>query len=490
LLEVVPPTCERIDVGKIPGQTKVSQEEICRLLIQKAQQGLRVVRLKGGDPVVFGRVGEEAEALAQANIPFEIIPGITAASGAAAVAKIPLTHRGIASAVTLVTVHEDPNKGNTSLNWNALAQSGTLAFYMAGGRTREVADQLLQSGLSTQTPVVLVQNATLPNERIIRGNLDDVIKGSLNETPGGPFVLIVGEVAGFGRISPPLHTGEEAGGEVLKGMTVVVTHPLSHEPDIFISRLKNLGFQVLHCPAIEIAPADDPQPLLKALHRLGEYDWILFTSKNAVDVVMNHFQENRRDARHFGKCRIGVVGTATADRLREYSIYPDLIPAEATGKGLAQVLINYGEVAGKRFLFPSSEIAREELPTLLTQAGGTVTRITAYRTIAYRGEWEVPLLSLPLEETASSPYPKGEVKKMVVCFASPSAVTFFKQKIGEEDFNQLAATSPFISIGPTTTAALNNVGVENIKQAKVSSYEGMVEVVVEIGFGQSSEVIS
>lgn len=456
LLGEVPASSIRIDVGKIPGHTKVPQEEINRILIDHASRGLRVVRLKGGDPVIFGRVGEEASALAEAGIPFEIIPGVTAASGAAAAAGIPLTHRGSASAVTLATVHEDPSKEDSLLDWAALARSGTLAFYMAGGRTREVGSRLIHSGMDPNTPIVMVHNATLPDAHILGGTLASLAGGDLQPDRGVPFVLVVGEVAG---LAPPIERLSP-----LAGISVVLTHGLSDEPDPLMERLSLSGAEVLACPCIEIIPPDDLSPLEERLRHLKNYDWILFTSRNAVDAVVSILTRKRWDARQFGDCRIAAVGAATARKLEKNRLYADLIPPESMGRALAQSLLDRGEVAGKRFLFPASEIAREELPSLLQEAGGSVDRITAYRTVTYREEW--PCI--------------GRLKSMTpsaICFSSPSAARGFLEKLGDAEFRRVTGQAVSFSIGKTTTAALKDLGIERIQQAEMPSMENLFEAI-------------
>jgi uroporphyrinogen III methyltransferase/synthase len=465
LLDHVPSECEQIDVGKIPGHAKVGQDEINRILVDRALAGRSVVRLKGGDPVVFGRVGEEASALAAAGIPFEIIPGVTAASAAAAVAGIPLTHRGIASSVTLATVHEDPSKLDSLHDWEALARGGTLAFYMPGGRTLEAGAKLIEAGLPPGCPVAVVQAAAMPNEGFHRCTLEALAKGEGIPEKGIPFVLLIGEVA---NLSTPVHRRRP-----LLGRTIVLTHPASRESDACRERLPLLGAEILECPAIDVIPPEDPKPLRDCLQKLPDYAWILFTSKHAVEAVFEELRLMGRDGRSFGACQIGVAGSATARRLEEYGILADLIPQESSGRGLAKALIERGSLQGKRFLFPASEIAREELPEKLSAEGGAVDRVTAYRTVTFQGEW-------PFHDRVLS----GKVDAL--CFASPSAVTGFREKVGMEGFERLFSDSTVFSIGPTTSTALRHLGAKTLREAGVASFAGLVEALLA-EFGASEE---
>ncbi|MCG3197548.1 MAG: Siroheme synthase [bacterium] len=469
LLDEVPPTAERVDVGKSPGHDGIQQPEINRILIEKASAGLRVARLKGGDPAVFGRVGEEACALADAGVPFEIIPGVTAASAAAASLGIPLTHRGLASSVTFATIHEDPSKPNSQIDWNALAHSGTLAFYMAGGRTAEAARRLIAGGMSPECPTAIILTASAPEERILEGTLAGLAQGIGSPEKGIPFVLLVGEVL---SLAAPRERRLP-----LLGRRIAITHPPTPPSDPLREELPLLGAHLLDCPCIAILPPEEDSAIREAAREIGTYDWVLFTSKNAVDFFFQRLFEEGLDSRAFGSCRIGVVGDATSRRLSEFSLFPDLIPAEATGRALAKALIEQGKVRGGRFLLPCSEIAREELAGQLSEAGGLVDRVIAYRTVAHAGEWSA-------EEQLRS----GAVD--AITFASPSALKGFRERLGAEMASRLLRSSKVFSIGPTTAAALQAMGIEAIHEAKTASLAGILESILEVFRTDSTQGVS
>lgn len=451
--------CELVDVGKIPGQTRIPQDFINTILIEKASRGLHVVRLKGGDPSIFGRVGEEASALAEAGIPFEIIPGVTAASGAAAAAGIPLTQRGLSSCVSLITVHEDPGKGGIGLDWRVLAQSGSLALYMAGGKTREVGQGLIEAGLPPATPVILVQNATLPDEKKWIGSLLQLSEGHILPAPGAPFIVLVGSVAGLAL--PDLKR------QPLSGKSVVLTGPLSSEKEGLPGMLRLYGAEILFCPSIEIVPPEDARPLEEAIRNLNLYDWILFTSRNTVDFFFECLRGLGFDARKIGHCRIASVGVTTSKHLMKQGIRPDLVPAvESTGACLARELIAGETVRDRRFLFPCSEIAGVDMSDLLTQAGAQVDRLTAYRTITRRSDW--PCRRRLIESGCDG-----------LSFASPSAVDGFWEILGADHASRICRAGQVFSIGPTTTRSLAEHGVEKVHQAPRSSPEGMLSIILE-----------
>lgn len=458
LLEEVPARAERVDVGKSPGHEGIKQAEINRILIARAAAGCRVARLKGGDPVIFGRVGEEALALAEAGIPFEIIPGVTAASAAAAALGVPLTHRGIASSATFATIHEDPAKPNSQIHWNALAQTGTLAFYMAGGKTADAARRLIASGMSPGCPTATVLAASGPEERILHGTLQSLSDNIDTPEKGVPFILLVGEVL---RMAAPPERRLP-----LWGRCIALTHPIGDPQDPLREELRLLGAKVLECPSIDILPSQG-DALSAAIREPASSDWVLFTSKNSVEFFFKGLFAEGFDARALGGRRIGAVGGATARRLSEHGLCSDLVSPEATGRGLARALIEQGAVRGKRFLLPCSDIAGEDLAEGLRAAGGAVERVIAYRTVTYAGEWVG-------EERLRS----GVVDALT--FASPSALRGFRERLGQDVSMRLLGSAKIFSIGPTTTAALREAGVEEVHEAETASLAGILESILEI----------
>lgn len=457
LLDEVPPTAERIDVGKHPGCPKVSQAEIHEILIRKAREGKRVVRLKGGDPGIFGRVGEEISALEEAGIPFEVIPGVTAGVAAAAAARIPLTSRDSASSVTFVTGHEDPSKGDSQLDWEELARAGTLVVYMIGQHLSEICEKLIDAGRSPSTPTLLVREAAHPTESITRSTLGEIEKSQEVFAPGFPAVLIIGEVGRRGRpsmIELPL-----------REKTVVLTHP-AETGDILRSNLTRWGARVVLCPSIQIEAIEDISALRRSLSDVSLYDWILFTSKNAVQVVRDLFEMEEWDPRRFGKVKIASVGKGTSRVLEEWGLRVDLAPSQSTAEDLYTELDRHQEVMGKRFLFPCSEIARDSLEESLRGAGGSVDRVTAYRTVTSKDIWDPgdPLHNLEIDG---------------ICFTSSSTVRGFHERVGEEFFQALSLRARVFSIGPKTSGTLKQFGVHAYLEPEVSDFEGLSNLILK-----------
>ncbi len=456
LLEEAPSTAERIDVGKHPGSPKVPQEEIQKILVRKAKEGMHVVRLKGGDPGMFGRAGEEVAALQDAGVAFEIIPGITAGIAAAAAAGIPLTHRNIASSVTFVTGHEDPTKTNAHLDWDQLAKAGTLVFYMIGKHLSEISERLIAMGRPASTPAMIVREATHPTEHMTQTTLGDLRNHHENFRPGYPAVLIVGEV---GRIRECSRAHLP-----LQNKTIILTHP-AEISDPLRTHLVQWGARVILCPSIQIRPMKDLSPLKSAFERMDHYHWILFTSKNAVRVVRDHFAAEGWDTRHFGNTRIASVGRSTARHLEEWGIVPDLIPPKSTAADLFAHLMKTQKIQGQRFLFPCSEIARGDLGELIVEAGGEFDRIPCYRTSTSSVEWN---LTQPLEDLMIDG----------VSFTSSSTVRGFRERVGEQSFNRLVTRSKIFSIGPKTSETLQQLGPENIHESGESDFEGLANLIL------------
>ncbi|MCA9423567.1 MAG: uroporphyrinogen-III C-methyltransferase [Candidatus Omnitrophica bacterium] len=455
LLDEVPAGAERIDVGKHPGKAKVPQEKIQEILIAKAREGKRVVRLKGGDPGIFGRVGEEIEALQDAGIPFEVVPGVTAGIAAAAAAGIPLTHRDIASSVTFVTGHEDPEREDSHLDWGEMARAGTLVFYMIGKHLPDIGERLIESGRPEATPALIVREASYPTQSIALTTLAELRDNPEVLQPGYPAVLIVGEVATMrSHVQNSLP---------LRDKLFVLTHPAEAD-DPLQTRLSQWGAGVLLCPSIRIDPVEESTDLIKKLTHMEDYDWVLFTSKNAVRAVREIFQELGWDIRRFGNVKIAAVGQATSRLLEDWGIVPDLVPENFTAEDLFRQLESEGEVEGRSFLFPCSEIARETLEKSILAGGGEFDRVTAYRTVAIEEPWhpDIPLSELSIDG---------------ICFTSSSTVRGFRARIGSEAFQVLANSTPMYSIGPKTSQTLAEIGARDIRESEVSDLEGLSDYI-------------
>lgn len=365
---------ELIDVGKIPGKRINRQEDINRLLVELGSAGKSVVRLKGGDPFVFGRGGEEAEALAEAGVAFQIVPGITSAIAAPAYAGIPLTHRKVASSFTVVTGSEDPGKPDTSVDWEALAKSSdTLAVLMGQSNLRTIADSLIRYGRKPETPVALVQWGTEPYQRTLTGTLADIADRAEATGIGAPAVTIIGDVVSLREAIQWFDNRPLFGKRVLITRTRTQASALS---DMLTQR----GAQPIELPTIEIRPCDDHTALDEALNDLRRYDWAIFSSANAVDIVFDRLRTLGLDARALGGVRIAAIGPATRRRLGERGIVADFMPSSFFAESAVSELKAF-DLKGKDILLPQAEIARDVLRDGLSELGASVNAIPVYRTL-------------------------------------------------------------------------------------------------------------
>ena len=442
-------------VGKRGGEPSVKQEEINALLLRLARDGKHVVRLKGGDPFVFGRGGEEAHVLAAEQIPFEIVPGVTAAIAAAAYAGIPVTHRGAATSVTLVTGHEDPARDVSGTDWSALARTGgTLVLYMGVKRLPEVASRLMDGGLAPGTPAAIVEWGTYPRQRVVEGTLGTIAARAKAEGIAAPAITVIGEVV---RLRQALAWFDR---RPLFGKRIVVTRARP-QASALSARLRELGADVIEVPAIRIVPVD-PAPLRHSLGRLGEYGWVIFTSRNAVRIVWDEMHALGLDARALAGARIGVVGEATASALREHGIEADLRPERSLSEGLVDALRHRPDVRGARVLFPRAAAARALLPDELRGMGAQVDEVEIYRTEPDTSG--AAALAVELERGAID----------LLTFSSGSTVRFFVDAVGAERARRV----PAVSIGPITSDAARAAGIQVVGEATEPSIDGLVDAVL------------
>ena len=363
-----------IDVGKIPGKRINRQEDINSLLVKLGTAGKKVVRLKGGDPFVFGRGGEEAEALAKAGVPFEIVPGVTSAIAAPAYAGIPLTHRKLASSFTVVTGSEDPSKPNSAIDWEVLAKSSdTLAILMGQSNLRSIADALMKYGRAPDTLVAIVQWGTEPYQRTLVGTLSDIANRAAATGIGAPAVTVVGDVVRLREIIRWFDNRPLFGKRVLVTRTRTQASTLS-------DRLTQMGAQPLELPTIEIQPMADYSDLDKALGEATTYDWMVFSSANAVDVVFDRLGALGLDARVLHNTQIAAIGPATRRRLSGRGIITDFMPTSFVAEAAVSELGGLG-INGMRVLLPQAEIARDVLRQGLSELGASVDAIPVYRTV-------------------------------------------------------------------------------------------------------------
>ena len=441
LLELAPATAELIDVGKAPGRVAMDQDGINEVLVDRGKRGLAVVRLKGGDPFVFGRGGEEAEVLAAAGIEFEVVPGITSAIAAPAYAGIPVTHRGLSTHFTVVTGHEDPEKGTTDTDWDALARAGgTLVILMGAGRLAEITDRLLASGRSADTPVAAVRWGTRAEQRTIRATLATIADAGVQ----APSAIVVGPVAGLELAwfeSRPLF-----------GRTVVVTRAREQASELR-RRLEALGAEVLELPTIRLEPIEVTVP------DLTDYAWLVFTSSNGVRAFFAALRRSDRDARALGSARVAAIGPGTAAELEAAGVVPDLLPEEAVGESLVNVFPD--PAPGARVLLARAEQAREVVPEGLAARGYVVDVVAVYRTVPSEPRPE------DLERIRN-----GAVDALT--FTSSSTVTNFLAAVGP-----LPVPAPLvISIGPITSATAVEQGLRVDVEAEPHTIDALVDAVV------------
>ncbi|MBS10244.1 MAG: uroporphyrinogen-III C-methyltransferase [Gemmatimonadetes bacterium] len=454
LVEEVPADCERIYVGKRAGFKAKSQEETNDLLVDRVRNGKRAVRLKGGDPYVFGRGGEEAIALMEAGLDFEVVPGVTSGFAAPAYAGIPVTHRGVSPQVTLVTGHEDPTKPNTQVDWEALGKAGgTLVVYM-GVRKRELyAKRLMAGGLKACTPVAAIQWGTRPEQRIARGTL-----GALHELDiANPAAIVIGDVAGMQL--------EWFSSRPLAGETVVVTRTRSQSSDL-VRLLRESGAEVLEVPTIEIVDPASWTEVDSAIDQISEYAWLVFASPNSVDRFLGRLVDRKGDIRALGTIRIAAVGPATADRVASFGVCVERVPDDHRAEGLAEDLLGVLE-AGERVLYPRAEAGRNIVPDALRDAGYDVRDCVVYRTVRPDSVPQVVLDRL------------REDKVTLTTFTSSSTVKHFAELMDSASLSDRNVKIPAASIGPMTSETAKALGFTVVAEASPDdiSVSGLVEAI-------------
>lgn len=381
LLSQAPSAAQWVYAGKGPGDRTMTQAEIDALLVEKTREGLIVVRLKGGDPFVFGRGGEEALALARAGLAFEIVPGVTSAVAVAAYAGIPLTHRSIASSFAVITGREDPAKEWSHVAWDRLVGGAdTLVVLMGAESLPETAAKLVRHGLSPHTPVAVVQWGTEPRQRTVTGDLTDIAEKVREANIGAPAIIIVGQVV---RLREELRWFDN---KPLFGKRILVTRS-REQAGALSARLEQYGAQPVELPTIDIRPPKDWGPLDAAVAQLSKYQWAIFTSINPVEMLWQRLRAAGHDGRAFAGVSICAIGPATAQALRARGLEPDFVPERYSSEGLLKEL-GAERVRGTRILVPRSDVASEALVTGLADAGATVDQVPAYRTAVPEGSKE------------------------------------------------------------------------------------------------------
>lgn len=459
LLKYTPKNTEVIYVGKKGGDHTLSQDGINALIVEKAKNGLTVTRLKGGDPFIFGRGGEEAEELIKAGIPFEIVPGVTSAIAAPAYAGIPLTHRKFTSTVAFVTGHENPEKKESSIDWESLAKGiGTIVFLMGVKNLPHITRQLIENGKPSDTPVALVRWGTTPGQATVTGTLDTIVERVKAAGLTSPSIIIVGDVV---KLREKMKWFEN---RPLMGKKIVVTRAREQASDL-VKRLSELGAECLECPTIKVVPPDDLKPLDAAIENISSFDWLVFTSVNGVNFFFERLFEKNRDSRDLNM-RTACIGPVTAKKLFDFGINTDILPESYRAESVVDAF-KAEDIKGKKILLPRAAEARPVLPVELRKMGAHVDEVTAYRTNEVHENADVLLQRLE-EKTID-----------LVTFTSSSTVKNFKALIPPEKFDHMMKGVIVASIGPITTDTARDFGFDVRISAKSFTIPGLCEAILK-----------
>ena len=447
LLDLAPPSAERIYVGKKKSEHACSQDEICQMMIDRARRGLTVVRLKGGDPFIFGRGGEEIDALFEAGIPFEVVPGVNAALGIAAYSGVPLTHREHTSAVTFVTGH-DPDQ----IDWGRVGASETVVIFMGLTAFGEIARRLIRNGRSPSTPAMAVRWGTRSEQETIVGALENLPERITSRGMKPPATIIIGEVVAlrerfnwFERLP-------------LFGQRIVITRDHSQAGDLS-RRLRMLGAEAIEMPTIAVQPAQDPGPLLAAIERLESYDWLIFTSANGVRFFLDALAASPRDLRAL-RARICAIGPSTRRSIEAAHLKVDLMPAEYVAESLVAAFAGE-DLSGKRILLPRAAVARDVVPEELTRRGAHVDVVEAYRTV------------IPDDAATRAQSVFGGHRPHWIVFTSSSTIRNFLAVAPKDALHGIRIAS----IGPVTSETARSYGLEPEIQAESFTIDGLVEAI-------------
>jgi len=448
LLSIAPPHAERVYVGKKKSDHEFTQDEICAMLIERARRGLTVVRLKGGDPFIFGRGGEEAEALANAGVPFQVVPGVTAPLGIAAYTGVPLTHREHTSAVTFVTGH-----AVASIDWDKVGHAETLVIFMGLTSFPAIARELMARGRSADTPAMAVRWATRPDQKTLTGTLGTLAGLISSHGLKPPATIIVGEVV---RLREKLDWFERL---PLFGRRIVVTRARDQAGELS-ARLEALGAAVLEMPTIEIRPAQDYIALDRAIANLAAYDWLIFTSANGVRFFLERLDRSAADLRAL-RARICAIGPATRAAVEALHLKVDMMGQEYVAEGLLAAFTDT-DLAGKRILLPRAAVARDLVPKELAHRGALVDVVEAYQTV------------VPECAAAQAREVFAGDKPDCITFTSSSTVQNFVNAAGAQVLEGVRV----VSIGPVTTRTARSFGIAVAAEARVYTVEGLVEAVL------------
>ena len=468
LLEHCPPHTEKIQAPD-PRIRTARQAELNQMLVEHAKAGKVVVRLKGGDPYIFGRGGEEAVVLTEAGIPFEVVPGITSAIAASAYAGIPVTHREYASSVAFVTGHSAALRSDSNINWKQLAIAvDTLVVYMGVAHLPQITERLIAHGRNPETPVSLVRVGTTPQQQVIQGTLDNIAQKAEATQLKSPAIIVVGEV---NRLRQQLRWFDT---KPLFGKRILVTRARAQASE-FADLLETNGAEVIQFPTIKIQPlvgARSPRPYVRTINK---YDWVIFTSVNAVEIFYKLMQEEGKDVRAFGGTKICAVGPKTVAALNDIGIHPDFVPSHSRGSTIAAEI---GDVYGKKILLPRAKIAAAALPEGLHERGAHVDDVPLYDTIKVRPVIQDDYHVNPINHRSEIEADLLNGSIDFVTFTSSSTVTNFLEMFSTHTPADLLISTQVAVIGPETQKTAIAHGIQVDVVAKQATIENLVEEIV------------
>jgi uroporphyrinogen III methyltransferase/synthase len=449
------PNAEKIYVGKKSANHTLDQEKINELIVSKAKENKIVVRLKGGDPFIFGRGGEEAIVLRENNIEYEIVPGVTSGFAAPLYAGIPLTMRGINSTIALATGHETEDKEFSLIDWNALAKMGTVIFYMGVKNMPTIVENLIKAGKSAETPVALIRWATWPKQRVLTGTLEDIVEKMYKSGFKAPAIIVIGEVV---RLRDKLCWFEK---KPLFGKKIIVTRT-KEQAGKLSSKLKELGAEVFEIPTIEIIPPVSFEELDKAIENIESYDALILTSVNGVKYFFQRLKDLKKDIRILKGLKICAIGPATKEAIEEKGLVVDIMPVKYVAECVIEELMKFG-IKSKRFLLARAKIARDVIPENIKKEGGIVDVVTVYQTVKPE---KSALELVNTLKTENIDY---------ITFTSSSTVKNFFDMLGG---NVLPKEVKCVSIGPVTSEALRSYGIDPAIQAEIYTIDGLISAIL------------
>jgi uroporphyrinogen III methyltransferase / synthase len=460
LLRLAPKSAEIIYGGKRARDHAIPQKDLNQLLIGKAREGKIVVRLKGGDPYVFGRGGEEAEELADAGVAFEVVPGVSSFVAVPNYAGVPLTHRDFCSKLTLITGHEDPAKEASKIDWEQVAKTpGTQVIMMGTDRIGQIAQTLINHGMNSATPIAMIRWGTTGQQQSIDGTLANIAEVANDTNIQPPTVAVIGEVV---KLRPKLNWFER---RPLFGQRIVVTRTREQAGQLS-AQLREMGAEVLEVPTIKIEPPTRREDVVDALLELNSYDWLVFTSPNGVATFFEYFFRQFHDMRDIGGARIAAVGPATAKKLKELHLQVDLMPDEALASSIAEAFAEYESIENLKICLLRAEVANHELPAALEALGAIVDDVACYKTVPEPDD------------------PSGAAAKLVesgadwITFTSGSTVEHFHTRFDLPGLVKKFPDLKLASIGPETSKALVTLGLKPTVEARQHTIEGLLSALL------------